>query len=120
MLCQKINTILNYFLGRKRGGRREMNVAPKKEVAELKAPPFEQQVENILRNDPDHAYHTTRVKEEDLASSFAEWKDKKAINLWRKVRNALVSLEQQDKVNKRREGKVNYYWWKKERGEERK
>jgi hypothetical protein len=94
-----------------------MKIAPKKPITEFE-PPFEKQIEDILRNDPYHAYHTTRimvdyfgVKEEDMGNSFTDWKDKKDIALWRKVRNALHLLVEQGKVEMRKDGKINYFWW---------
>lgn len=94
-----------------------MPVAPKKKVAEFEIP-FEKKIEEILRNDPEHAYHISRImvdhfgiKEDEISRGFSEWQDKDALALWKKIRNALLLLEEKGKVEKRKDGKINYYWW---------
>jgi hypothetical protein len=78
----------------------------------------EEQVRKILESDPEYATHTARimvdhfgVKEEDLAPKFKDWKNMKDVTLWRKIRNALLSLEAQGLVKKQRHEKINYYHW---------
>jgi hypothetical protein len=96
-------------------------VAPKKKVSDLKVP-IDKKVEQILKSDPEHAYHTTRimvdhfeVKESDIEGSFKDWKNRKAIGLWKKVKDALDDLVENKKAEKVREGKADWYWWKSDR-----
>lgn len=94
-----------------------MNIAPKKKITEFEIP-IEKKIEDILRSDPEHAYHTTRlmvdhfgVKEDEIGGSFKDWKDQDAVALWRKVRNALHLLHEEGKLEMQRDGKINYFWW---------
>lgn len=94
-----------------------MKIAPVKRVNEFEVP-VKKRVEDILKNNPELAYHTTRimvdffgVKENEIGGSFKDWKDRGAVTLWRQVRNALHELVDEGKAEMQREGKVNYFWW---------
>jgi len=75
-----------------------------------------EEVEEFLQKDRGNAYHVGGiminafdVKQKEINGSFKTWKKGKA-TLYSRIRNCLERLVKEGKVNKRRQGRADYYW----------
>ena len=96
-----------------------MGLTIKLPVKKLEGKSTCEQVEELLHKDPESAYNVGGImitffgaKESEINRPFRDW-PRKLPTLYSRIRNCLEKMVQEGKVNKKREGKADYYWLKK-------